>query len=254
MSAAPRRSRAPAATAAPAVPAQVSTDAAAPAASAKPDATTASKKKRTVVETENKKVSASPEATPAKKRTRVSSTEETTEAAVTEAVENADAPSTEGEKGKRPKVNRVELADEILASVNDVIGDVCSTLTQVRRLVNDMSKNLKTEIRSFAKQTKTKKARKLDANGQPLPNTFTIPCKVSPELAAFMGKPAGTLVSRTEANRAIKEYVHEHKLEMGQFINADAKLRKLLNTTDPIGYFTNLQKLLSVHFIKEPKA
>ena len=82
---------------------------------------------------------------------------------------------------------------------------------------------------------------------------FTIPILISDELATFLGKPAGTEMSRCEVSKELNTYIRENGLqdtENNRKINADEKLRKLLGLTneDELTCF-NLHKYLKHHFI-----
>lgn len=80
------------------------------------------------------------------------------------------------------------------------------------------------------------------------------PQPISKELADFLGKPEGTLLTRTEATRDINNYIRTHGLQdkkNGRKINPDDKLKALLKLDDTIEltYF-NFQNYLGHHFIK----
>lgn len=77
---------------------------------------------------------------------------------------------------------------------------------------------------------------------------------ISNELIDFLGKDAGTVMSRVDVAKEINAYILSNGLKdpvQGKQINADAKLSKLLNLGDydKLTYF-NLQKYLRPHFIK----
>ena len=87
------------------------------------------------------------------------------------------------------------------------------------------------------------------------PSGFVTPTRISDELAQFLKVPAGTLLARTEVSKLINGYIMVNNLQdanNGRLINADAKLRKLLNAkpTDEITYF-NLQKFMKPHFARD---
>jgi chromatin remodeling complex protein RSC6 len=76
---------------------------------------------------------------------------------------------------------------------------------------------------------------------------------ISQELAEFLGKEAGDMMSRVEVGKEINAYITANQLKDGRNINPDAKLTKLLRIgkDDVLTYF-NLQKYLKIHFIKTP--
>jgi upstream activation factor subunit UAF30 len=97
-------------------------------------------------------------------------------------------------------------------------------------------------------------AKKKASNAQRKPSGFTKPTPITPELATFLGKPAGTEMARTDVTREINDYIKAHDLQddaNGRQINPDKKLATLLNVKkdDVLTYF-NLQKFMSPHFIK----
>jgi len=83
---------------------------------------------------------------------------------------------------------------------------------------------------------------------------FQVPTGLTPELCTFMGRPAGSLESRSNVTKFITKYVSDNNLKNKHDINADAKLLKLLRLTkeDKLTYF-NLQKYLNVHYLKTEK-
>ena len=88
------------------------------------------------------------------------------------------------------------------------------------------------------------------------PSGFASPTEVSPDLCAFMGKPIGTLISRTETSKFLSAYITENRLyneNNKSVILPDANLQQLLGnpTTDAeITYFT-IQKYINRHFVKK---
>ena len=76
---------------------------------------------------------------------------------------------------------------------------------------------------------------------------------ISQELAEFLGKEAGAMMSPVEVGKEIHAYNIANQLKDGRNINPDAKLTKLLRIgkDDVLTYF-NLQKYLKIHFIKTP--
>ena len=79
---------------------------------------------------------------------------------------------------------------------------------------------------------------------------FAKPILISNELASFLGKPEGSVLTRTEVTREVNAYIRAQKLQdTGLKINPDDKLFKLLKLKkgDELTYF-NLQKYMAVHF------
>jgi len=123
---------------------------------------------------------------------------------------------------------------------------------------------LKTEYRALEKKwvRELKASQKLNGKrkkraGNRAPSGFVKPTLISPELASFLEKPAGSEMARTEVTRDINKYIRANNLqdkENGRKINPDAKLAALLKIgkTDELTYF-NLQKFMSPHFAKSVK-
>lgn len=96
--------------------------------------------------------------------------------------------------------------------------------------------------------------RKNRRSGNRKPSGFVRPALISNELAAFLGKPAGTEMARTDVSKEINNYIRNNKLQdekNGRQINADAKLSALLKLQgeDSLTYF-NLQRYMKHHFVK----
>ena len=149
----------------------------------------------------------------------------------------------------------------VVPSLADAFGELLgqltalrSQLTSVTGQVRALQKRADRELKNAHKASK-KRARR---TGNRAPSGFVKPTKISSELAAFLGKPQGTEMARTEVTREINGYIRAHDLQdpkNGRRILADAKLRKLLKlkSSDELTYF-NLQRYMSPHFAKKAKA
>ena len=148
-------------------------------------------------------------------------------------------------------------AAETGASLSEEFNQVVTQLTSVRTLLAGLTTQVRQLQRRSEKELKTaqksgKKVRK--ATGNRNPSGFVKPTPISDALAAFLKKPAGTQMARTEVTREINSYIREKKLQdpaNGRKINPDGPLRKLLNVekNGELTYF-NLQRYMSPHFIK----
>ena len=130
--------------------------------------------------------------------------------------------------------------------------------------INVTIASLKTEYRALEKKwvRELKASQKLNGKrkkraGNRAPSGFVKPTLISPELASFLEKPAGSEMARTEVTRDINKYIRANNLQdkdNGRKINPDAKLAALLKIgkTDELTYF-NLQKYMSPHFAKTVK-
>ena len=165
----------------------------------------------------------------------------------TETVEAAPAPVAE--ETAAPVEATVSVFDqfsEFMAKLQAVSAQMSSLRTEFRSLERQVSKDLKA-----AAQVNQKRKRK---SGNRAPSGFVKPTLISNELAAFLGKPEGTEMARTEVTREINAYIRQHSLqdkENGRKIIPDAKLKGLLKLKkgDELTYF-NLQKYMSPHFAK----
>ena len=139
-----------------------------------------------------------------------------------------------------------EQFSEFMVKLQAVSAHMSSLRTEFRGLERHVTRDLKA-----AAKINQKRKRK---SGNRAPSGFVKPTLISNELAAFLGKPEGTEMARTEVTREINAYIREHKLqdkENGRKIIADKKLTGLLKLKkgDDLTYF-NLQKYMSPHFAK----
>jgi hypothetical protein len=81
-------------------------------------------------------------------------------------------------------------------------------------------------------------------------NALVAPTLISDELAIFLDKPPGTVISRETVSRAINTYIRVNGLEDGHKINPDENLRNLLrlNVGTELTYF-NIAKYMKHHYI-----
>jgi len=121
---------------------------------------------------------------------------------------------------------------------------MCNEMTNLEKMVEKYAHKLAKD------QTKThtdKMRRK--------PSGFASPTEVSAELCTFMGKPVGTLISRTETSKFLSNYISTNHLyhEMNKsVILPDDKLSQLLGNSisdSEITYFS-IQKYINRHFKK----
>ena len=89
-------------------------------------------------------------------------------------------------------------------------------------------------------------------------NGFNRPRQVTPVLKEFLGLAPDATISRTEVTKGVYGYIRENNLkhpDNGKIIMPDAKLKALLGTDDETQItFTNIQKFISPHYIKEDKS
>ena len=140
----------------------------------------------------------------------------------------------------------VQQTSDFMSKLQSVAQQFSALRSEFRSLEKQWARNLKT-----AQKQNSKRKRK---TGNRSPSGFVKPTLISGELAAFLGKDAGTEMARTEVTREINKYIRSNDLqdkENGRKINPDAKLTKLLKLkkTDELTYF-NLQRYMSPHFAK----
>lgn len=167
----------------------------------------------------------------------------------------APAPTPVAEKVAEP----VEAADAE-PSLNDSFNTLMSDFTSLRTQLTALTTRLRTlqkrsdrELRAAQKASQKRKRK----TGNRSPSGFVKPTLISSELAAFLKKPSGTEMARTEVTREINSYIRQHSLQdpkNGRRIIPDTKLRKLLKVqkSDELTYF-NLQRYMSPHFAKDGK-
>jgi chromatin remodeling complex protein RSC6 len=150
-----------------------------------------------------------------------------------------------------PAEVRLEAEVKSLTSRLMALREVVSELvTESKRLEKKSGK-----VQKVADKRRRRAKVEGDASKPARVSIFQIPVKISPELCAFMGRPAGSEESRSNVTKYVTTYVKENNLKNKHDINPDAKLRSLLRvpTTDKLTYF-NLQKFLNVHYVKNAPA
>lgn len=149
------------------------------------------------------------------------------------------------------EVSSESLLSEIEANLQK-IGSVYLTL---KNDAKSFRKCLAKEKKLAEKNSKVKKAKKTgDINKVRKPSGFTKPTRISDELAAFLGKPSGTEMSRIDAAKEVINYIKTNNLKdktNGRIIHPDVVLARLLKTTDADNlHFFNLQSYMKPHFYK----
>jgi len=163
----------------------------------------------------------------------------------------APATASAAEATEAPEEVRLETeAKSITARLLAVRETVSELISEAKRLEKKAAK-----VQKLADKRRRRKAPVEGEEGKPARvSIFQVPTGLTPELCAFMGRPAGSLESRSNVTKFITKYVSDNNLKNKHDINADAKLLKLLrlNKEDKLTYF-NLQKYLNVHYLKTEK-
>ena len=164
----------------------------------------------------------------------------------------APAPSTpvvEGEAAAAVAEVEGSVSSALYVSVLSKLQSAQSLITSIRSEVNELKRQHARELRVANKANKRRKT-----NANRAPSGFVKPTLISNELAAFLGRPEGSVLARTEVTREVNAYIRSQMLQdkdNGRKINPDAKLLKLLKLKkgEELTYF-NLQKFMAVHFAK----
>ena len=157
-------------------------------------------------------------------------------------------------------VDEVAVEEPVDTTVSEFVeftNRLSALRTQCSNLLQDfksLQKKVERELKNAQKAGQKRKRK----TGARQPSGFVKPTLISDDLAAFLGKPKGTELARTEVTREINAYIRVHKLQdpaNGRKINPDEKLKKLLSIkpSDELTYF-NLQRYMSPHFQKSGQA
>ena len=159
-----------------------------------------------------------------------------------------------------PVVETAAAAPETTVDVSTLaskLNDFGSKIQQVTTILSSMKADYKLLEKSVSRElkaaSKSKKAKKA-SSGNRQPSGFVKPSVISEELITFLGKEAGTMMSRVEVSKGINAYITANSLKdkvSGRQINPDAKLATLLKIgKDEVLTYFNLQKYLKIHFVK----
>lgn len=166
----------------------------------------------------------------------------------------AAAPVASTPAAAEAEVEEVRLDAEVKA--------VTSRLLALREMVSELvteAKRLEKKSTKLQKVADKRRKRKAPVEGEEAKparvSIFQIPTDISPQLCAFLGRPAGSQESRSNVTKFVTTYVKEQNLKNKHDINPDAKLRSLLNVKaeEKLTYF-NLQKYLNPHYLKKAPA
>ena len=129
---------------------------------------------------------------------------------------------------------------------------ILSELTAFRKDLDSLTKLVR-KIRTTVEDPNGEKAAARRNNPN---NGFNRPRQVTPALKEFLCLAPDATISRTEVTKGIYGYIRENQLkhpDNGKIIMPDAKLKALLGTDDETQItFTNIQKFITPHYIKEP--
>jgi len=197
-------------------------------------------------------VAAPVEAAPVKKATRKAAAPKAEVAAAEVA---APAPvvvsSTPVEAAPVAPVAPATTLDEDIKALVALAATARETLSTFQAQLKRLEKRVHRDMKDARKR---RRRVKVDENGVEVkraPSIFERPTQVTQELLTFLGRPAATLMSRSEVTKALNDYVKANNLKNKHDIKPDAPLRALLaiGVDEPLTYF-NLQRYLNRHYIK----
>ncbi len=149
-------------------------------------------------------------------------------------------PATTLEADLKSLATRLNSARELLTAL----------VSDVKKLDKRVHKELK-EARKRRRRSKPEEGAE-GAEAKPrVPSIFERPLQVTEALCSFLGKPKGTLMSRSEVTKGVNSYVKEKNLKNKHDISPDAALKGLLAIPEgeTLTYF-NLQRYLNPHYLK----
>jgi chromatin remodeling complex protein RSC6 len=153
------------------------------------------------------------------------------------------------------------MSSENKKDVMDAFTTINNSITLFKMQLNTLQQQVKTLEKTVTKELKTKqKAEKqVIPKAKKAPSGFAKPTKVTKELCAFMDKPEGTEIARTEVTKVLVNYIksnnlQEQTVDSKNKIVPDDKLKNLLglnlHETNDLTFF-NIQKYMNKHFISK---
>jgi len=176
------------------------------------------------------------------------------------AAKAVEVPAPVVEEPAAPLANDIVVVEDS-ASVSQKMNEFSAKLQQLTSIFAAIKSDFKTlekgvarELKAAEKAAKKSSSKKGKRAGNRQPSGFVKPALISNELAAFLGKAAGSEMARTDVSREINSYIRTNNLQdksNGRKIIPDAKLAALLKTqpNDELTYF-NLQRYMKHHFVK----
>lgn len=159
-----------------------------------------------------------------------------------------------------PSENTVEVSslEMVTSHFNTMLQELDAqrkAVSETIKHVREMQKQVTREVKTLEKRANKRRPRK---QGERKPSGFAKETSISTDLEKFLGKPSGTLMSRTQVTKEINAYIKKHKLQdpqHGKIIRPDKRLKNLLcvPTGEELTYF-NLQKYMKHLFPKTTTA
>ena len=154
------------------------------------------------------------------------------------------------------------MSEDPNKNISDAFTTINNSLTlfkmqfnTLQQQVRILEKNVKKELKPTKKECKLAETPKV----KKAPSGFAKPTKVTKELCAFMDKPEGTEIARTEVTKVLVNYIKTNNLQEQTAVSKnkivpDDKLRSLLGlNVEEINELTffNIQKYMNKHFISK---
>ena len=153
------------------------------------------------------------------------------------------------------------MLEETNKNISDAFKTINNSLTLFKMQLNTLQLQVRTLEKNIKKELKpTKKdCKQLTPKAKKAPSGFAKPSKVTKELCAFMDKPEGTEIARTEVTKVLVNYIKSNNLQEQTAVSKnkivpDDKLKTLLGlNVEEINELTffNIQKYMNKHFISK---
>lgn len=191
------------------------------------------------------------------KKTNTKSTKatKTTKAAPAPSTTPTPAPATENVvQNTVEPVSTLDSINTRFATMLQELDSQRKAISETIKQVRESHKQIVREVKVLEKRANKRRPRK---DGERKPSGFAKETNISNDLAKFLGKPTGTMMSRTQVTKEINAYIKQHKLQdpnQGKIINPDKRLKTLLRvpTGQELTYF-NLQTYMK-HLFPKPAA
>jgi hypothetical protein len=138
-----------------------------------------------------------------------------------------------------------EVIDGLVKRTQELRDVLAENMKELVRLQKRVARDLKEASK------RRRKVRKDGVDGEQVakrPTIFTTPLPLKDELATFLGKSKGTLMTPAEVTKAVRQYIDTHGLkdkENGHMIHPDTAMRRVLGVSDQEHLtYRNIQKYL----------
>lgn len=164
------------------------------------------------------------------------------------------------EKQVKNTNNPINTEPDVSLHITEEFNTICDSISLFKIQLSTLQQKLKLLEKNIKKDMKQRNKKRIKEKPlqQRAPSGFAKPTKVTKELCAFMERPEGSEIARTEVTRALVSYIKQHNLvdngtntKTNNKIIPDEKLKNLLgiqdNELDDLTYFS-IQKYMNKHF------